>query len=152
MTRTAARARWSYYEQKVSRPAYCSVAAWIHWTAACRNLSWSASVSEAQMTALFGKGRHPNADVIERRLQHDGVHGRALGRATKLGHAYHLFEPSEFETALATRYREFNVAMAGHRRRRSRPASGRGSEPSWRGIGFVLIGAPWCAGEGQSAP
>lgn len=67
-------------------------------------------VTEAQMTALFGEGRHPNADVIERRLQREGVHGRALDRATKLGHAYHLFEPSEFQTALATRYRGFNTA------------------------------------------
>ena len=67
-------------------------------------------VTEAQMTALFGEGRHPNADVIERRLQRAGVHGRALDRATKLGHAYHLFGPSEFRTALATRYRELNAA------------------------------------------
>ena len=61
------------------------------------------------MTALFGEGRHPNADVIERRLQREGVRGRALDRATKLGHAYHLFEPSEFQAALAARYREFNT-------------------------------------------
>jgi conjugative relaxase-like TrwC/TraI family protein len=67
-------------------------------------------VTEAQMTALFGEGRHPNADLIERRLQHEGVHGRALDRATKLGHAYHLFEPSEFQMALATRHREPNAA------------------------------------------
>ncbi len=69
----------------------------------------SGAVTEAQMTALFGEGRHPNADVIERRLQREGVHGRALDRATKLGHAYHLYGPSKFQTALAARYREFNT-------------------------------------------
>lgn len=70
----------------------------------------SGIVTEAQMTALFGEGRHPNADVIERRLQREGVHGGALDRVTKLGHAYHLFEPSGFQITLATRYRELNTA------------------------------------------
>ena len=76
------------------------------------------------MTALFGEGRHPNADVIERRLQREGVRGRALDRATKLGHAYHLFEPSEFQTALAARYREFNTTR-GERPEAAVPAAER---------------------------
>ena len=81
-------------------------------------------VSEAQMTALFGEGRHPNTDIIERRLQREGLQGRALDRATKLGHGYHLFEPSGFQSALAARYREFNTAR-GERSDRAIPAGER---------------------------
>ncbi len=81
-------------------------------------------VTETQMTALFGEGRHPNADVIERRLQREGIPGRTLDRATKLGHAYHLYGPSEFQSALATRHREFNTAQ-GQRPNAAIPAAER---------------------------
>ena len=59
--------------RKVSRPAYGSVAAWTRWPAAAGISVVVGIVTEAQMTALFGAGRHPNADVIERRLQRDGA-------------------------------------------------------------------------------
>ena len=120
----------------MSRPAYGWAAAWTRWTAACRNFVVVGIVTEAQMTALFGEGRHPNADVIERRLQREGVHGRALDRATKLGHAYHLFEPSEFQTALAARYREFNTSR-GERPHAASPGGGAGADPHRAGARLV---------------
>ena len=66
-------------------------------------------VTEEQMCALFGLGRHPNDRAIIRQLARDGASGRVQDAATKLGHAYHLYEPSEFHAALAVRYREFNT-------------------------------------------
>ena len=100
----------SYYEQKGESPGVWLGSGLDSLGGSVPEFLVVGIVTEAQMTALFGEGRHPNADVIERRLQRAGVHGRALDRATKLGHAYHLFGPSEFRTALATRYRELNAA------------------------------------------
>ena len=68
------------------------------------------TVTEEQMCALFGLGRHPNDRAIIRRLAREGAPQRVQDAATKLGHAYHLYEPSEFHAALAVRYREFNTA------------------------------------------
>jgi len=82
------------------------------------------AVTEEQMFDLFGLGRHPNARVIERRLARAGASDSALDRATKLGHAYHLFEPSEFQTALAARYRDLNTAR-NQRPNAAIPAGGR---------------------------
>ncbi len=67
-------------------------------------------VTEEQMCALFGLGRHPNDRAIIRQLARDGASYRVQDAATKLGHAYHFYEPSEFHAALAVRYREFNAA------------------------------------------
>jgi hypothetical protein len=69
------------------------------------------AVTEAQMTALFGEGRHPNADVIERRLQGEGVRGRTLDRATKLGQEYRTYDSNPFRERLAARYREHNQRL-----------------------------------------
>ena len=104
----------SYYEQKGESPGVWLGSGLDSLNGSVPEFLVVGIATEAQMTALFGEGRHPNADVIERRLQREGVHGRALDRATRLGHAYHLFGPSEFQTALAARYREFNAAQ-GHR-------------------------------------
>ena len=100
----------SYYEQKGESPGLWLGSGVDSLGGSVPEFLVSGAVTEAQMTALFGEGRHPNADVIERRLQREGVHGRALERATKLGHAYHLFEPSEFQSVLAARYRALNTA------------------------------------------
>ncbi|MDQ1682100.1 MAG: hypothetical protein QOH99_641, partial [Frankiaceae bacterium] len=99
----------SYYEQKGESPGVWHGGGVYSLGGSVPDFLVVGIVTEAQMTALFGEGRHPNADVIERRLQREGVHGRALDRATKLGHAYHLHAPSEFQTALARRYRELNT-------------------------------------------
>ncbi|MDP9092590.1 MAG: relaxase domain-containing protein, partial [Actinomycetota bacterium] len=68
------------------------------------------TVTEEQMCALFGLGRHPNDRAIIRQLARDGASRRVQDAATKLGHAYHFYEPSAFQTAVAGRYREFNTA------------------------------------------
>jgi hypothetical protein len=67
------------------------------------------AVTEPQMCALFGLGRHPNDRAIIRQLARGGAPRRVQDAATKLGHAYHVYGPSEFRTALAARYREFNT-------------------------------------------
>ena len=63
------------------------------------------------MCALFGLGRHPNDQAIIGQLARDGASYRVQNAANKLGHAYHLYEPSEFHVALAMRYREFNTVF-----------------------------------------
>ncbi|CAN5526672.1 hypothetical protein BH10ACT8_BH10ACT8_07330 [soil metagenome] len=67
-------------------------------------------VSEEQMCALFGLGRHPNDRAIIRQMARDGATRRVQDSATKLGHAYHQYEPNAFHVALAAKYREFNTA------------------------------------------
>ncbi len=73
------------------------------------------TATEDQMCALFGLGRHPNDRAIIRQLGCDGVSRRIQDAATKLGHAYHFYEPSAFQTALAVRYREFNADRGARR-------------------------------------
>ena len=114
----------AYYEQKGESPGLWLGSGLASLTGSEPDTVVAGVVTEEQMTALFGEGRHPNADVIERRLQREGVRGRALDRATKLSHAYHLFEPSEFQAALAARYREFNTTR-GERPEAAVPAAER---------------------------
>jgi conjugative relaxase-like TrwC/TraI family protein len=114
----------AYYEQKGESPGVWLGSGLASLAGSEPDTVVAGVVTEAQMTALFGEGRHPNADVIERRMQREGVHGSALDRATRLGHAYHLFEPSEFQTALAARYREFNTTR-GERPQAAIPAAER---------------------------
>jgi hypothetical protein len=85
------------------------------------------TVTEEQMFALFGLGRHPNDLAIIRQLARDGASRRVQDGATKLGHAYHFYEPSAFHAALAVRYREFNTARGLGETQLSRTPSGRGS-------------------------
>src|SRR3954469_21085684 len=51
-----------------------------------------AQVTEAQMVALFGKGRHPNADEIERAARLAGQDPQHADRASRLGSPYLVFE------------------------------------------------------------
>ncbi|WP_375489903.1 MobF family relaxase [uncultured Jatrophihabitans sp.] len=74
-------------------------------------------VSERQMVALFGEGRHPDAHIIERDLGAQGVRGRRYHRATLLGREFRIYEgTSEFQQRLAQAYREHNET-------RDRPAT-----------------------------
>lgn len=76
-------------------------------------------VSEAQMKALFGEGRHPDADAIEARISAAAI-ARGLEpaaaaeqalAATRLGQPYRIYEgASEFRTAVAKEFSEYNVA------------------------------------------
>ena len=114
----------SYYEQKGESPGVWLGSGLDSLGGGVPEFLVVGTVTEEQMTALFGEGRHPNADVIERRMQREGVQGPALDRSTKLGHAYHLFVPSEFQTVLAVRYREHNAAL-GERSNAAIPAGER---------------------------
>ena len=69
-------------------------------------------VSERQMVALFGEGRHPDAHIIERDLGSQGVRGRRYHRATLLGREFRAYEgTSDFQQRLAQLYREHNETL-----------------------------------------
>ncbi|MFJ1789665.1 MobF family relaxase [Streptomyces anulatus] len=58
---------------------------WVGRGLAGLGLAEGAEVSERQLELLFGQGRHPDADRIEKRLLDDGVGPAAARRATVLG-------------------------------------------------------------------
>jgi len=71
-----------------------------------------AQVSEAQMLALFGEGRHPDADAIEKRMIGDGAHPSEALAFTRLGNPYLVFEGSTpYRQAVAQRFVAHNVAQ-----------------------------------------
>jgi len=71
-----------------------------------------AQVSEAQMLALFGEGRHPDADAIEKRMIGDGAHPSEALAHTRLGNPYLVFEGSTpYRQAVAERFVAHNVAQ-----------------------------------------
>ena len=101
----------SYYEEKGESPGVWLGSGLDSLPGSVPEFLVSGEVTEAQMTALFGEGRHPNADAIERRLQREGVRGRALDRATKLGQEYRTYDANPFRERLAARYREHNKGL-----------------------------------------
>jgi conjugative relaxase-like TrwC/TraI family protein len=101
----------SYYEQKGESPGVWIGSGLGSLGDSVPEFRVAGSVTEAQMTALFGEGRHPNADVIERRFQREGVRGRALDRATRLGQEYRTYDANPFRERLAARYREHNQRL-----------------------------------------
>jgi len=69
-------------------------------------------VSEVQMLALFGEGRHPDADVIEKRMIAEGAHPSQALAHTRLGSPYLVFEGSTpYRQAVAERFVAHNVAQ-----------------------------------------
>jgi len=67
------------------------------------------AVSETQMLALFGEGRHPNAEAIEQAMITGGQGVRAVLSATRLGVPYKLVKgPSAFRVELARRFEHAN--------------------------------------------
>ena len=69
------------------------------------------TVTEAQMLALFGQGRHPNADQLERAAQLVGMAPLEVDRASRLGKPYLVFEQAnEFRRRSAVEFREYNSA------------------------------------------
>lgn len=78
-------------------------------------VSEGSEVSEAQMAALFGDGRHPNADRISAFLGSKGLPGRAHAAASTLGRAFDIREGEpEFARRLAVAYRDHNAEMGQH--------------------------------------
>jgi len=67
-------------------------------------------VSERQMLALFGEGRHPDADAIEKHLIAGGHSARVVLAATRLGSPYKVVNgPGGFRIELARRFERANA-------------------------------------------
>src|SRR3954447_5297985 len=67
-------------------------------------------VTEAQMVALFGEGRHPNAAEIERAGLLAGRNPEQVDRASRLGAPYRVFEQAnEFRRRCAEGFRDHNI-------------------------------------------
>jgi conjugative relaxase-like TrwC/TraI family protein len=56
--------------------------------AGAEHLGLSGAVTPAQMNALFGEGRHPNADAIEAEMIADGATAEEALKATRLGRRF----------------------------------------------------------------
>ncbi|MFQ1003656.1 MobF family relaxase [Modestobacter sp. SSW1-42] len=66
-------------------------------------------VTETQMVALFGRGRHPNAEEIERAARLAGKDAQHVDQASRLGAPYRVFDQSnEFRRRCAEGFREYN--------------------------------------------
>ncbi len=69
-------------------------------------------VTEAQMVALFGEGRHPNADQIERAATIAGAHPWLIDQASRLGAPYRIHEQANiFARRCAGAFRDHNIAL-----------------------------------------
>ncbi|MBN9618244.1 MAG: relaxase domain-containing protein, partial [Actinobacteria bacterium] len=69
-------------------------------------------VTEAQMRALFGEGRHPNADEIERALRSAGASEKDINRGSRLGNPYKVYEQANmFHRRAAGAFRDHNLAQ-----------------------------------------
>ena len=67
-------------------------------------------VTAEQMKALFGEGRHPNAEAIEHATLAAGLGAREALRASKLGRAFPIFEgESSFRIEVARRFTAYNI-------------------------------------------
>lgn len=67
-------------------------------------------VSAEQMKALFGEGRHPNAQAIEDATIQAGGSKKTAIESSKLGRAFAIFEgESEFQIAVARRFTTYNT-------------------------------------------
>ena len=72
-------------------------------------------VTEAQMKALFGEGRHPNADAIERAAIAAGKDADAVDRASRLGNPYRIHEQANmFHRRSAGAFRDYNTEQGLH--------------------------------------
>jgi DNA primase catalytic core len=72
-------------------------------------------VTEAQMKALFGEGRHPNADAIERAAIAAGKDADAVDRASRLGNPYRIHEQANmFHRRSAGAFRDYNTEQGRH--------------------------------------
>src|SRR3954454_14495100 len=63
-------------------------------------------VSEAQMRALFGAGRHPDAERIEAQMRSGSASETDIERGTRLGSPYRVFaRPTEFNRRCSAAFR-----------------------------------------------
>jgi DNA primase catalytic core len=67
-------------------------------------------VTAEQMKALFGEGRHPNAEAIERATIEAGGTRKAALKSSQLGRRFAIYEgESEFQIAVARRFTTYNT-------------------------------------------
>jgi DNA primase catalytic core len=69
-------------------------------------------VSAEQMKALFGEGRHPNADRIGAAMIDAGASPAAAERASALGHRFYIYDQAPpFRVEVAKRFVEHNASI-----------------------------------------
>jgi DNA primase catalytic core len=69
-------------------------------------------VTEAQMKALFGEGRHPNADAIEQAARAAGKNYFEIDAASRLGNPYRIHEQANmFHRRSAGAFRDYNTGQ-----------------------------------------
>ena len=63
------------------------------------------------MVALFGEGRHPNANEIEKELRAAGASEKEIDRGSRLGSPYRIYEQANmFHRRCAGAFRDYNTA------------------------------------------
>ncbi|WP_344802522.1 MobF family relaxase, partial [Microlunatus ginsengisoli] len=105
-----------YYTEKGERPGR-----WVgHGVTGLGTVHVGDHVSEAQMRALFGEGRHPDADALQKAAIAAGDTVKNALKATQLGRAYPVTagEPTPFLIETQRRYQAYN---AEHGRRLNHP-------------------------------
>src|SRR3954447_1564639 len=98
-----------YYSEKGEAPGV-----WMgRGLAGVPDFPFGAQVTEAQMVALFGQGRHPNAEQIERAARLAGKDPLKVEEASRLGSPYLVFQrANEFRRRCAEEFRAYNIARA----------------------------------------
>ncbi len=99
-----------YYSEKGESPGR-----W--WGAGLAGLGMEtgATVTEAQMKNLFGQGRHPDAELLERAALEAGRPPREAARAGGLGRAFAVYEgAAPFQRAVARRLADHNSERGQH--------------------------------------
>jgi conjugative relaxase-like TrwC/TraI family protein len=72
-------------------------------------------VTEAQMKALFGEGRHLNADAIEQEARASGKNYFEIDAASRLGNPYRIHEQANmFHSRSAGAFRDYNTNQGLH--------------------------------------
>jgi DNA primase catalytic core len=93
-----------YYAQKGESPGR-----WLGSGLGALGIEPGEQVTAAQMKALFGEGRHPNADAIEAKVIEAGGTKAAALKAGALGRAFPVYdEPNTWRLQLAARYEAHN--------------------------------------------
>lgn len=97
-----------YYSEKGEAPGV-----WIgRGLAGVPDFPVGALVTEPQMVALFGSGRHPNAVQLEWAARTAGATPQQVDQASRLGTPYRIFEQNnEFRRRCAVEFRAHNVAV-----------------------------------------
>lgn len=95
-------------------------------------------VTEAQMRALFGEGRHPDADRLWREMAAAGHGPAAIEAATRLGAPFRVYDGgSEFRRRLVGRFAAWNADAGLPRDWPVPPAERAGSAPRSRPACFT---------------